>query len=230
MNIDLRSKKIIVILLLLALFCLSIGFAMFSSTLNIKSEATISPDASNFNVSLSSSSTAIEKEEIVPTSATEAVAANSTNAIISEDGKSLSNISVAFTEPGQSVTYKIYVINDGNLKAWLKNYGFYKKTKELRVCTPGEGANEELTSIACEGIKYVVNPHLSRQVLGQGTTFPLSGSGENVMGVGGGSYIDDNSYYEIYITVKYEENAARVDGPFTVQFSDLLFIFRSSAN
>lgn len=226
MNIDRKNKMIIVILLLLSLVCLSVGFAMFSSTLNIRSEATITPDPSSFNVSLSSSSTSIEKNEIVPTSDNPTVAANSTKAIISEDGKSLTNISAAFTEPGQSVNYVVYIVNDGSLKAWLKEYGFYKPSEEFRICTPGEGTSEELTSNACEGIKFIVNLHKSDQVRGSGRVFPTSGN--QVYSVGGGSHIYDNIYYEITITIKYEENAERADGPFNVQFSDFMFTFRSS--
>lgn len=50
MERDRKQKFIVMIALMVAIASMSLGFAAFSTTLNISSSATVSPDSSNFNV------------------------------------------------------------------------------------------------------------------------------------------------------------------------------------
>ena len=114
--------------LFIAVIGLSLGFAAFSNTLTIKSSATVTPDASVFDVNLSSAAATTATDAIVPvkTHTGEEYAAGSynathftaTNATITNEAlptngggttnAKIENLSVNFTEPGQTVTYSFY--------------------------------------------------------------------------------------------------------------------------
>ena len=83
------TKLILVTVLAVGVMGLSIGFAAFSNVLKINSAATVSPDASTFNVDFSSSESEVETNPIVPEitqantpEVTPAVSLAATNAVI----------------------------------------------------------------------------------------------------------------------------------------------------
>ena len=112
-----RTGQVIAILaLVVGVVSLSIGFASFSSVLNIQANANVKPDSSTMNVDFSSAVDKVEVAEIVPT--TTPVSLEATNATIDNSSDpTISNLSATFTEPGQTVTYEFYAFNAGELNA-----------------------------------------------------------------------------------------------------------------
>ena len=117
--------------LIIAIVGLSIGFAAFSNTLTISSSASINPDDSILNIVWSSSSSSAATSDIVPTlNQNNVTGFDADDAEIVSNGKTLSNLNVEFTAPGQSVTYStnLYVYNAGQLQAQLTGIEFENTT------------------------------------------------------------------------------------------------------
>ena len=133
------SKYIVIMALLISVVALSIGFAALSSTLTIKSSATVT-NTTGFDVRLSSSKTAVATNNITPTVS----GATATAATISSGASNqITGISVTFTAPGQTATY--------TLAAYLNAIAFGTKT-----CTPGTGTTQSYVDSACNGITMSV--------------------------------------------------------------------------
>ena len=95
-----KQKLFIVISLFVAIASLSIGFAAFSTTLNISSSASVNPNSDSFSVRFSSSENVLS-ETPIPPSAYEGGVYSFTNAVINNSGNpTLSNISVSFNQGG----------------------------------------------------------------------------------------------------------------------------------
>ena len=131
-----NAQVIAIIVLVVGVVGLSIGFASFSSVLNIQASANVKPDSSTMNVDFSSAIDKVEVNEIVPTA--EPTSLTTTNATIDNSvDPTISNLSATFTEPGQSVVYKFYAYNAGELNANLylaenTNFdGYWLKTPRL---------------------------------------------------------------------------------------------------
>ena len=113
-----NAQVIAIIVLVVGVVGLSIGFASFSSVLNIQASANVKPDSSTMNVDFSSAIDKVEVNEIVPTA--EPTSLTTTNATIDNSvDPTISNLSATFTELGQSVVYKFYAYNAGELNANL---------------------------------------------------------------------------------------------------------------
>lgn len=224
-----KNKMIFIGVLALAVGGITIGFAAFSNVLTIRSSATVNPDPSTFNVSLSSSATSVEKNEVVPTSNNATVAANSSNAVISNDGKILSNISFAFTEPGQSVTYSLFAYNDGEYEAHYKSFTHQRpsSTTESKTafCIAGEGTTEALAKEACKAIKVDVSVdgcvHNSNTISSAWTTSFTCGRDITLL---------KRQSHPITITFTYKEDGARADGPISIEYGDMELKYGSAPN
>lgn len=141
-----RTAQIIAIIaLVVGIAGLSIGFASFSSILNIQSSANVKPDSSTMNVDFSSSIDSVELSEIVPTSTPNSVTATN-GTIDNSNDPVISNLSAVFTEPGQSVVYKFYAYNAGELNAYLKSivYENVANQTQAKICTANKGTTDEL--------------------------------------------------------------------------------------
>ena len=101
-----RSSKVIaVVALCVAIVGLTLGFAAFSNTLNIESNATVNPTGETFSVNFSSSASAVETDLVIPTKNPTSLVAG--NATINNAGSNpqITGLTATFTEPGQSATY-----------------------------------------------------------------------------------------------------------------------------
>ena len=129
--------------LFIAVIGLSLGFAAFSNTLTIKSSATVTPDASVFDVNFSNIATpttitngvAPTKKSFTGTAnevsgfdATTATISNGTTTSGTTNNATIENLNVHFTAPGQEVSYVFYVRNDGKLEAFLNGVTFANVT------------------------------------------------------------------------------------------------------
>ena len=128
-----RRKKVMTLgILAVCVLTISIGFAAFSSTLNVKTSASVSPDASKFGVIFSSDGNSTSTTQTVnPNSSTYGDAATITNGI----NPVISGLNAKFTAPGDSVTYTFYAKNTGEYLAYLNYITFIGN----KTCTPGNG-------------------------------------------------------------------------------------------
>ena len=150
-------KMLSVIALVLGVVGVTLGYAAFSNTLTINSEAEVTPDSSKFNVDFSTSTASVVADPVVPTlnptgvtgfTATSGTISNASDPVIN-------NIKATFTEPGQKATYQFYAYNAGEYIAYLKSITF-NGTKTCAAVDPVDGATDALVQSACAGISLTV--------------------------------------------------------------------------
>ena len=210
-----KVQVIAVFALVIAIVGLSIGFAAFSSVLNIQTSANVKPDSSTMNVDFSSAQDKVEVAEIIPTATPNSLV--TTNAVIDNSvDPTISNLSATFTEPGQSVTYKFYAYNAGKLNAYLKSivFGNVAGQNTTKICTAGQGTTDALVQKACEKISVKVK--VGNEI--ETTTGKASITGHTLA-------IDNGEL--VTVTLEYEAGADRADGDFTVAFGDITLNYSS---
>ena len=201
-----RNKKLIILIALVAVVTVSVGFAAFSSSLLIKSSLSVNPNASDFGVVFSTSSSSVATSAVTPTKNPTTITA--TNATIDNSTiPTISNISGTFTAPGQSATYSFYAYNKGEYLAYLNSITFVSD----KVCTAGEGTNQTLVDAACEDIKITVS-------IGN---VEASATKQNITG----ETIQAGKAKQVTVKLEYISNGDVADGPFTVEFGDISMFF-----
>jgi len=197
------TKLLVVGALLISVVALSIGFAAFTTSLNISSSAEVSPSSSSFNVSLSTSATSVATGSVSATG----TGANGANATLTANR--ISGLKATFTAPGQSVKYNFYAYNAGSFLAYLNSVVIGSKT-----CTAVEGTNQSYVNSACEGISISVKANTSTF-----TTTDTSISDHTVA---------KNASEPIEVTISYASGSAVADGDFTVSFGDVVLTYGSA--
>ena len=212
-----RNVQVIAIIaLVVGIFGLSIGFAAFSSVLNIQSSANVKPDSSTLNVDFSSSIDSVTVAEITPTATPNSIA--TTNATIDNSADpTISNLSATFTEPGQSVVYKFYAYNAGELNAYLKSivYANAAGSNATKVCTAKEGTTDALVQKACENI--LVKVKVGNEL--ETATGKASITGHSLAKKTGEM---------VTVTLEYAAGAERTDGDFSVAFGNITLNYSSA--
>ena len=201
-----KNKQITTLaILLVAVVGLSIGFAAFSNILTISSGATVTPNASTFNVDFSSSATSVVANNITPT----VVGATGTAATIDNTANpTIKNLNATFTSPGQSVKYTFYAYNAGEYEAFLTNIKYLNVTGEEsnKVCSKGANTTEALVTAACDDISVTVKADT------------ITATGTQAVS---GKSLAKGASHKIEVTIAYAENGDRADGDFTVAFGDI---------
>ena len=209
-----KIKILIIIVLVLAITGMTLGFAAFSSTLNISSSAIVTPNSDDFKVVISGSDTDFSVSEIGY------VAENGATADVGFcNGFECNSSNVQFTEPGQKVTYKAYVHNIGKYVAYIKTIEFanVNGTEHKKICSAVEngGATQTLVDAACEGIRVYCQS-------------PAGYYYDNMTFLNNNNILNVGDFLPVYTIIEYQEGAARVDGPFNVQFGDVKLVIKSS--
>ena len=212
MDRDRSTKVIAIVALCVAVFGLSVGFAAFSNDLTIKSEATVKPNASDFDVNFSSVNTSETDGAVTATTSNASV--NAQDATINNaDAPTISGIKVEFTEPGQSATYRFFAHNAGKYNAFLNNVTF-KNAKDANAniaCVAAEGTNANMVASACQGISIKVKVGT--------TTFvePTPNITSHELPI--------DQYEPVEVTIEYKTGAARADGDFQVNIGDIVLTY-----
>ena len=199
-----KTKVLTIIALVIAIVTLGVGFAAFSTTLNISSSASVSPSSDNFSIgfyankSQSSNSTVT----IFPSMSTDSLGSSID---IIGGSKTLSGLEAHFLKPGDVVTYDVVIKNDGEYDAYLNSVNMSQNA----TCVAEDEATDSLVQSACEGIKIA---------------FMLDGYDENVSGnvnipIAVGECLDAQ------IIMRYREDASYADGPFSVSFEPITLDF-----
>ncbi|MBE6139877.1 MAG: hypothetical protein E7174_05245 [Firmicutes bacterium] len=206
-----RRKKVMTLsILAVCVLTISIGFAVFSSTLNIKSTASVNPDASKFGVIFSNDGNSTSTTQTVnPNLSTYGGAATITNGI----NPVISGLSAKFTAPGDSVTYTFYAKNTGEYLAYLNYITFIGN----KTCTPGTGTTQALVDSACNGISMSVKVGNDAAVTGSTSLIT-----NHTLAAG--------TREQVVVTISYASDAARADGSFTVTFGDVMLTYSSVAD
>lgn len=210
-----NSKKATILILVIAILCLSIGFSAFSTNLNISSNANVSPDATSFSVVFSSSDSTLETNPINPTKNPESITATAAT-INNSSTPTISNLSATFTAPGQSATYNFYTRNTGEYDAFLKDIIFQNIVSQSasKTCTANPGTTDSLVQAACNDIKLSIKIGNENEV----STTTNSITGHSLL---------KGASEPVTVTIEYLSNGARADGDFSVSFGDISLNYSS---
>ena len=235
MEKDRGGKVIAIVALLVGVVGLTIGFAAFSNTLTISSEAEYSPDNNVFNVDFSSenavNTTAVDGNLAPKTLSPATDGPTGATATISNSGDpTITGIKATFTAPNQSVTYEFYTKNVGKLKAYLRSVTFANVTGEssTKVCTPlsrtGSGvtanpASQETMNAACAGISLSLT---------LGSESMTGGKARAAFTTATAHDLEVKASEKVTLTITYAENGDEADGDFTVNFGDITFTYSST--
>ena len=144
-----RKKQIMTLsILLVAVLVISVGFAAFSTTLKINTNAIVNPNASDFKVVFSSSENALETNPVKASPENMGEDATIENTSV----PTISGIVANTKFPGDTVTYTFYVRNEGEYEAFLNSISIKEKS-----CTPGKGTSFSLITDACNSITTTVS-------------------------------------------------------------------------
>ena len=119
-----RKKQIIMMLVLFGVVAsLSVGFAAFSASLNIASNASVRPNSDAFGVMFSNSASIVKESDVMPNASSVGVVATD-GKIVNGLSPRISNLHASFSMSGQYVEYVFYAINTGEYNAYLNNINF----------------------------------------------------------------------------------------------------------
>lgn len=226
-----KIKILSIIALILAITGMTLGFAAFSTTLNITSSAIVTPNIEDFKIKIygftseESVSTFLSTGEIAEDSISDEYSiaivsgevSNVENAVINNSNLSISNINGTFISDESSISYLFLIINEGEYDAYFSikdylgslgpvNYNYYP------TCIPQEGATPELVEKACNGFEQAIHfMDLSMN--------PLLKENDNY-------FLAKNDAIFAFVNIDYLRNLA--DGPFKVQFNDLQLEFTTN--
>lgn len=139
---DNRTKRILIIALILALLACSFGFAALSKSVDLINNAA-DDNFVFYRGGVLSISPSSPKNGIVKPSSYGG--ANAEPATLTENG--IININVHFTLPGQSATYSFYGVNKSELDSYLNTVIFGDK-----ICKALDGMTEEEANAECDKI------------------------------------------------------------------------------
>lgn len=205
-----RTNLYILGALLLGVVSISIGFAAFSNTLKIQSQANVTPDESTFKVVFSSSGTTY-KTDPVPGTPTGSGVTVDNGTIDNTTNQTITGLHASFTAPGQKAEYNFFVHNAGEYLAYLNSITF----KGTKTCTPGTGATQSLATSACNAISMKVE-------IG---SLSVTQTTQNITG----ETLAAGAFEPISVTIEYASNGTRVDGPITVDFPDVSLYYSTVA-
>ena len=201
-----KQKLLVVLALVIAIASLSIGFAAFSTTLNISSSASVTPNSSDFSIKFSKEQDSVVVEDLMPLVLGRG--ATATYGVIVNNGSSptLSNLSATFTAPGQMAKYYVYVRNEGNYTAYLNSINFIGS----KTCVAEPDTSDELVQSACDDITLKVT-------VGE-TVYMETESISN-------HPLDTSSWEKVLVELYYDSNSTYVDGPFSINFPNVSLVY-----
>ena len=201
-----ETKYIAIIALLISVVGVSLGFAAYSNTVQIKATADYTgPGNTGYEGGILSTDPDTPTEgDVTPTTEGGATAED---ADLTEDG--IENISVHFTAPGQSATYSFYGYNNSPWVSYLNSVTFGTKT-----CTPGTGTNATYVADACNDIIMTITANVSE--------FTDTDTDVN------GHSLNAGSSEPITVKIEYIDGGNVADGDFTVNFGTSSLVYGSA--
>ena len=206
-----RSQKLLMIIALVAgIASLSVGFAAFSTSLLISSNASVSPSSDTFSVKFSTSQNSLVVSAVTPSSKTSGI--TTTDGVIDNGtNPTIKNLSATFTEPGQYVEYTVYARNEGEYTAYLNNINYLGD----KTCIASTGTTESLVQSACNSINVTVT---IRSTTYDDTT-PISSHA-----------LAKGASETIKVRLEYAEKGTAVDGSFNITFPSVSLVYSTIDN
>ena len=200
-----KQKLLMIVALVLSIASLSIGFAAFSTTLNISSSANVTPNSDTFSVKFSTNQNSLVVGAVTPSSKTSGI--TTTDGVIDNStNPTITNLSATFTNPGQYIEYTFYARNEGEYTAYLNNINFIGN----KTCLGNGDATESLVQSACESINITAT-------IG-GTTYtettPITGH-----------TLNKKTGEQIKVRLEYASSGTAVDGAFSITFPNVALIY-----
>jgi len=201
---------LIILGMLFAISGITFGMAAISKQVVIESNTKIKFNETDFKVNFSSNPNTIMEDPISPITIPSNVEAS--KAIIDNSGDEpvIRNLSAEFNAPGESVTYKFYILNSGKYAAYLKSINFLNITGDTvnKSCKTTGIVSQEAVDKACEGI------NISVKVGKEEVTYSTVNNINN-------NILLNNNYETIIVTISYEEDSLVAEGDFNVNFGDI---------
>ena len=192
------SKYVAIIALLISVVGVSLGFAAYSNTVQIKATADVIQSGPTPKPGVLS--TDPDEQEDGPVTPTTTGGATAENATLTDD--SIENIKVHFTAPGQSATYSFYAYNPTAFVAYLNSVVF--GTKACAPATSGNPATASYVTDACNDITMSIS-------VGADEFTETENSVDGFSMIAGGNK-------PVAVKIEYLENGAEADGDFDVDF------------
>ena len=225
-----RQVKILsIIALVVAIVGMTLGFAAFSTTLNISSSATVTPSSDDFKITIYG----IKDSSFYDTFADNNYAytdsdisdsygvaldsdATSTTASIDNVSHTISNINASFSNEG-NIEYAFIIKNEGMYDAYLdltnKKTGNDMAVLLNKNCIAKDGATESLVASACDGVQADIgffNKETGREISTTESYYKIA-PGDDVL---------------FAVIMNYSGPFA--DGPFDVEFEDFQLKFSTT--
>ena len=209
MEKDRSTRVLSIIAMVLAVVGLTVGFAVFSATLNIQFGSTaVHGDEENFSVKLSSSETLFATDSVTGTVSPSPSGPTALKQTLNET--TISNLGATFNKPGEKVTYTFYAVNDGQFDAFLKsiNVEDVAEAKTAMTCTADATTDATMVANACKGIKMTVNVDSSEAA----------------------TITSESTSATASHTIEYQASSAIADGSFTVKFGNVKLNYSTQAS
>lgn len=194
------SKYVALVALLISVVGVSLGFAAYSNTVQIKAQADVRPSGSNFEGGILS--TDPDDPEEGPVTPTTTGGATAEVANLTENG--IENIKVHFTAPGQTATYSFYGYNNSEFVTYLNDVTFGSKSCTAAANADGSTTTASYIAAACNDIIMYISAssddftdtdhNVSNHTLASGASEPIA------------------------VTIEYIAGGAEADGNFDVNF------------
>ena len=210
-----KSKRNYVLgVFVVTILLMAIGYTAFNTGLNILSSAYVNPNSGDFSIVFSSESNRLsltgvqyEKNNDHVDVGTPVIDNTST------ESPTISGLTANFVEPGDSVTYTFYTLNNGEYDAYLTKIIFSKfNDNSIKKCTADDGTSTNLVNKACSGIEmYITMENIDDPI------HYTTNINNHILRKGASE--------QVQVTIKYESGSDRADGPFTVEFGDIKLIY-----
>ena len=210
-----KSKRNYVLgVFVVTILLMAIGYTAFNTGLNILSSAYVNPNSGDFSIVFSSESNRLsltgvqyEKNNDHVDVGTPVIDNTST------ESPTISGLTANFVEPGDSVTYTFYTLNNGEYDAYLTKIIFSKfNDNSIKKCTADDGTSTNLVNKACSGIEmYITMENIDDPI------HYTTNINNHILRKGASE--------QVQVTIKYKSGSDRADGPFTVEFGDIKLIY-----
>ena len=238
-----RSGKVIAIAtLLVAIVGLSLGFAAFSTTLNITSSADVPVDASVWKVGFSNVTSGIPSSAVTVNGQTNS--ANNGTLSLTQFVISQATKAELATTNGSKVEYDFYIVNDGDLDAYLNSVTMgtiscaYASSVTPRTTDGGHteitGGTGTISDTDCRKL-FGATLEIGSSSYTDGQAAVTSGFGNtNKLAKPAGSP-KVPTYVAAKLTIAYKNDSLATvtdapNGDFTVSLSDSTVVYGSTSN
>ncbi len=232
-----RSGKVIAIAtLIVGIIGLSLGFAAFSTSLNITSNADVQVDSSVWNVGFSTVNNALTPGTVNG----QTNSANNGTLALTQFVISQTNNAVLKTVNGSKVDYDFYIYNDGDMDAYLNSITMGNLTCAYNTsATPRQtdGGHTTITSESTGTIAPVNCQALFNATLTLDTNAISKSDGESLAtGFGNTAKITKKTGIPAKLTIEYIADSMSTlgnnapTGDFVVSLGDSVVVYGSAAN